>query len=127
MKRILLPLFVALSLPVWMSAADNQTTDSDNTGRNERDRDHKTLTPGDQSESETDIKLTQTIRQAIIKDNSLSVTAKNIKIITINGKVTLRGPVISKEEKAKINDLAETAAGHTKVDNQLEVIKGEQP
>ncbi len=105
----------------FTGVAEERNKDADNTSKNERDRDHKTLTPGDQSNKPEDIKITQAIRQAIVNDKSLTITAKNIKIITIDGKVTLRGPVNSAEEKTKINDLAKTAAGTNPVDNQLEV------
>src|ERR1700761_9457565 len=57
--------------------------DSDNTGRNVRDRNSQTITPLDQSENDVDRKITQQIRQALMSDDSLSVNAKNIKIITI--------------------------------------------
>jgi osmotically-inducible protein OsmY len=93
----------------------------DNTGKNERDRSGETLTPGDQSNTPEDLKITQAIRKAVVKDGSLTLTAKNIKIITAGGQVTLRGPVNSAEEKMKIEQLAKSAAGAAKVDNQLEV------
>jgi len=93
----------------------------DNTGRNVRDRSGETLTPGDQSESEADRTLTQRIRQAIVADDALSTTAKNIKIITANGVVTLRGPVNSAQEKAAIAAKAHQIAGANKVENQLEI------
>ena len=64
----------------------------DNTGRNVRDR-GATLTSGDQSESKADLTTTQKIRQAVMADKSLSMTAHNVKIITVDGVVTLRGPV----------------------------------
>ena len=121
MKRTILTLVSVLALPVWALAAEDAKTDADNSAKNERDRDKKTLTPGDQSETPEDRKLTQTIRQAVMKDKSLTMTAKNVKIITAQGKVTLRGPVKSAEEKTKINDLAKAAAGEVPVDNQLEV------
>ena len=121
MKRTILTLASLLALPVWALAADDTKKDADNSGKNERDRDKQTLTPGDQSETPEDRKLTQAIRQAVMKDKSLTLTAKNVKIITANGKVTLRGPVNTAEEKTKINDLAKTAAGQVPVDNQLEV------
>ena len=54
-------------------------------------------------------------------DKSLSTTAKNIKIITINGIVTLRGPVNDSHEKDKIEAKAQQIAGVNRVDNQLEV------
>ena len=56
-----------------------------------------------------------------MKDSELSITAKNIKVITNNGQVTLRGPVRNAEEKAKINQLAKSAAGDAKIDDQLDV------
>ena len=96
-------------------------TAPDNTGKNVRDRDDHTLTPGDQSSNEADVELTRRIREAVVADDSLSTSAHNIKIITINGMVTLRGPVSSTEEKTKIAATAQKLAGTKKVDNQLEV------
>ena len=95
--------------------------DADNTERNVRDRDSKTLTPMDQSENKADRTITQRIRKAVVADHSLSTNAKNVKIITNNGVVTLRGPVKSEHEKTKIVAKAQQAAGVTKVDDQLEV------
>lgn len=79
------------------------------------------MTPFDQEENATDLKLTQTIRKAVVADDSLSISAKNIKIITANGTVTLRGPVKSQEEKDRIGQKAQRVAGHAKIDNQLEI------
>jgi hyperosmotically inducible periplasmic protein len=93
----------------------------DNTGRNVRDRSGDTKTPGDQSENEADRTITQNIRQAITGDDSLSTNAKNVKIITNDGTVTLRGPVKSEKEKTEIEAKAKQVAGVKKVDNQLEV------
>ena len=94
----------------------------DNTDVNVRDRRGETLTTsGDQSERATDRTLTQRIRQAIVADESLSTTAKNVKIMMINGLVTLRGPVHSLQEKGSIAATAQHIAGTNKVDNQLEV------
>ncbi len=121
MKNTILAFASVLALPMCAFAADEPKKDADNTAKNERDRDNKTLTPTDQSETPEDRKLTQAIRQAVMKDSSLTLTAKNIKIITAQGKVTLRGPVNSAEEKTKINELATTAAGQAPVDNQLEI------
>jgi len=100
-------------------AADEKKPD--NTGKNERDRSGDTKTPGDQSNTPEDLKITQSIRQAVVKDDSLTMTAKNVKIITAGGMVTLRGPVKSAEEKMKIETFAKAVAGDAKVDNQLEV------
>lgn len=121
MKQSILTLASALALPLCAFAADEPKKDADNTARNERDRDKKTLTPADQSETPEDRKLTQNIRRAVMKDDTLTMMAKNVKIITAQGKVTLRGPVKTIEEKTRINELAKAAAGQTPVDNQLEV------
>ena len=69
------------------------------------------------------MKLTQDIRKAVMKDKNLSMTAKNVKIITAEGQVTLRGPVKTAEEKTAIEKYAKASAGETKVVSQLEVKK----
>ena len=106
-------------------AADTQhgtmKHDADNTERNVRDRDSKALTPMDQSENKADLTITQRIRKAVVADHSLSTNAKNVKIITNDGVVTLRGPVKSEHEKTKIVAKAQQVAGVSKVDDQLEV------
>ena len=94
---------------------------ADNSGRNARDQSGETLTPGDQAENEADVKLTQTIRKEVVANDALSITAQNIKIITVNGVVTLRGPVKSETEKQQIAATAERIAGAGKVQNQLEI------
>ena len=101
--------------------ADDKKPDADNSKKNERDRSGETKTPLDQSNKPEDLKLTKSIRQAVVKDDSLTMTAKNVKIITVNGKVTLRGPVKSVEERAAIEAAAKKVAGTTQVDNLLEV------
>jgi len=92
----------------------------DNTGRNERDSGHKGLTPMDQGSSEADIDTTQRIRKAVM-GAGLSFTARNVKIITRDGHVVLRGPVNSAAEKDTIFKLATSNAGAGHVTNQLEV------
>jgi hypothetical protein len=98
-----------------------RTTDADNSRINQRDRNSSALTPMDQGTSEADRKMTQQIRQAVMRDKSLSFTAKNVKIITINGKVTLRGPVKTEAERTAVEAAARGVAGGAQVDSQLEV------
>jgi hyperosmotically inducible periplasmic protein len=93
----------------------------DNTARNERDRSGDTKTSGDQAENEADRAITQNVRQAITSDSSLSTNAQNVKIISQDGNVTLRGPVKSEKEKKDIEAKAKQVAGVKRVDNQLEV------
>ena len=93
----------------------------DNTGTNVRDRNDQTKTAGDQSENEADRTISQNIRAALTADDSLSTNGKNVKIITADGKVTLRGPVKSDAEKSAIAGKAQQVAGVKNVDNQLEI------
>jgi hyperosmotically inducible protein len=93
----------------------------ENTERNVRDQNDATLTPEDQKETKQDIKITARIRKAVVKDESLSVNAQNVKIITRNGIVTLRGPVENEAESAKLQKIATKARGVKRVDNQLEI------
>ena len=123
MKKITLSLS-CLSL-LALSAVAQTTPDADNTRKNERDTSAETQTSGNQSNSQQDVNTTAAIRRAVVKDDSLSATAKNVKIITANGTVTLRGPVKTDAEKAKIAELAQSAAGNLKIDNQLEVKASE--
>ena len=110
-------------------AADPATTHEakksapDDTGRNARDRDGSTLTPGDQGDSSADVATTRRIRQAVVADDALSVTAQNVKIVTLDGVVTLRGPVKSEEEKQRIASAAGKVAGRGKVQDYLEIAQ----
>ncbi len=100
-------------------------SDPTNTAVNERDRTGAYPTPEDQASNEHDMTLTQAIRQAVIDDKSLSTDAQNIKIVTMDGRVTLRGPVASEAEKTAIAAKAQLIAGTTPVENQLEVAAGD--
>ncbi len=99
----------------------NRTTDADNTRLNVRDRNNRTLTPLDQGNSQADVDTTAQIRKEIIARNNMSVNARNVKIITNKGRVTLRGPVSTAEEKSLIGGIADRIAQPENVDNQLEV------
>ena len=94
---------------------------ADNTGKNVRDRSDDTVTSGDQKNSKEDVALTRKIRRTITRTDGLSVNAKNVKIITQDGKVTLRGPVKTADEKEQIARIAKETEGVSSVDNQLEV------
>jgi sporulation protein YlmC with PRC-barrel domain len=94
---------------------------ADNTARNQRDKEGGTLTPLNQGNSGGDLDTTAQIRKAVMAKDDLSIYAKNVKIITTDGKVTLRGTVRSDAEKTEIENLANEIAGADNVDNQLEV------
>lgn len=80
-----------------------------------------TRTAQDQSTSPRDVELTRKIREQIVADKSLSMRAKNVTIISQNGQVTLKGPVATNQEQAKVEEIAKKAAGTTSVVNQTEV------
>ena len=97
------------------------TADADNTARNERDRNAATQLPTDQAENEADRQVSANVRKAVVADDSLSINAQNIKIVTSNGYVTLRGPVKTDREKEAIGAKAKQVAGVLGVTNLLEV------
>jgi len=95
-------------------------TEVDNTKRNARDTSPVAVTPFDQGENPTDRAITQRVRQEVVKSD-LSMNAKNVKIVTNKGVVTLRGPVETERERDEIAAVAKGVADVTSVDNQLEV------
>jgi hyperosmotically inducible periplasmic protein len=107
------------STPIAASTAAPQQPD--NTAVNERERGGETKTPLDQHNNQPDLNITQAIRKAVMADDSLSFTAKNVKIITQAGHVTLRGPVNTAAERAAIVAYAKQASSVLSVDDQLEV------
>jgi hyperosmotically inducible periplasmic protein len=123
LPRFILPLG-SLAFCISLMAApipryqDAQQTAPDNTKKN---KDQTSPTADQQKMNPTDRAITQKIRKAIHEDNSLSTYAHNIKIITRDGKVTLRGPVRSEEEKTNLEAKAVSVAGQDNVTNQLEV------
>ena len=101
----------------------SEATASDNTKVNKRDR--KSAEPtADQAKNKTsDREMMRQIRRAVVKDKSLSTYAHNVKIISQNGKVTLKGPVHSEEEKKAIEAKATQVAGDGNVTDEL-TVKG---
>ena len=137
MNKFLLPLFASLLL-VYSSQGQQATptprdpatasnaTEADNTKRNSAEQNKNTETAEKQSNSKDDLALTQKVRLAVMKDGSLSMNAKNVKIIAQDGKITLKGPVDSQQEKNTIGSEAGKIAGKDKVVNQLEVKAGKK-
>ena len=124
MKKIALTLVLSsalLGLGTMAMAQDSKPVAPDNSAVNVRDRDPNAMTAGEQSTAKSDVELTREIRQAVVKDDSLSTLAHNVKIVAANGAVTLRGPVNTEQEKVAIASKAQAIAGPNKVDNQLEV------
>jgi hypothetical protein len=98
----------------------NATTQPDNTGVNVRDQAADAVTAGLQGQGKSDVDLTAGIRQRIMAAN-MSTNAENVKVVSQNGKVTLRGPVNNQNEKDNIGQIASDVAGANNVDNQLDI------
>ena len=94
---------------------------ADNTGINKRDTSPKKITADQQSQTKEDREITQKIRQAVVDDKSLSTYAHNVKIITVDGMVTLKGPVRSEDEKRTIQEKAGQIAGNDKITSEIEI------
>jgi hyperosmotically inducible periplasmic protein len=120
-------LAVGLAIPTAVSAQPHGDaapgTREDNTGKNVRDRDDAAVVPTDQAKgSDQDVEMTRAVRKAIVADENLSTDAHNVKIVTLQGVVTLRGPVKSEAEKTRVAALAAQAAGSAdKVKNLVQV------
>jgi len=102
-------------------SSDSSSVPPNNSGTNVRDRDSNSITPFSQSNKPADIEMTRQIRRALMADKSLSTTARNVKVITIDGTVTLRGPVNSEYEKTVVANKAQQVAGAGHVNDQLEI------
>lgn len=100
-----------------------QNAAPDNTKVNKRDRSSAEPTADQAKENHSDRQVMQEIRKAVVGDKSLSTYAHNVKIIAQDGKVTLKGPVRSEEEKNTIEAKAVSVAGQGNVTNQL-TVKG---
>ena len=103
--------------------AESMATAADNSAMNIRDRDGDTMTPLDQSNQQGDIEITRAIRKGLVGDDSLGINAHNVKVITADGRVTLRGPVASTAEQAKVVAMAKQVAGSDRVQNHLDVVR----
>jgi hyperosmotically inducible protein len=106
------------------SATSSKAVEADNTGKNTRDRDGNTLTAGDQAKgTQSDVELTRLIRREIVQVDGFSTNAKNVKIITKNGVVEIRGPVANERERTEIANIASNHVGTQNVRNKLEVAR----
>jgi osmotically-inducible protein OsmY len=97
-------------------------TPPDNTRVNTRDRAATAKTADSQGNNKADLDLTQKIRRAIVADKALSTYAHNVKVISRDGHVTLKGPVRTAEEKSALENKAIEIAGTGKVTNQISLM-----
>ena len=137
-SRTVLATTIALVLSSTVYAADPATTTSpaaaertagsevkpaDNTARNTRDATGDKVTPLDQSHAKADVEITRSIRKVLVDDDALGTNAQNVKVITVDGMVTLRGPVATAEEQTRIATIAKETVGVNRVVNELQVIE----
>jgi osmotically-inducible protein OsmY len=106
-----------VTAPRAIAQSDSAQTAPDNSKNN---KDHA-QTADSQSNTKADRQITASIRKSILADKDLSTYAHNIKIITMNGSVTLKGPVKSEEEKQKIASDAAGIVSADKITNELSV------
>lgn len=116
----LLVLGLGTGLTLAQDASQNPPA-SDNTKMNQGDQSAKVPTADQQKNNPSDRDITQLVRQSIVKDDTMSTYARNIKVITQNGQVTLKGPVRSEEEKRAVEAKATAIAGEGKVTSELTV------
>jgi len=124
MKK-LLAVTALLAVGSWGSVAFSQDQaarpDADNTRVNKADSGNTQQTAQGQSQAKADRELAAAVRKAIVDDKSLSTYAKNVKVIARGSSVTLRGPVNSSAEKAKVAELAQQVPNVQAVDNRVTV------
>lgn len=119
--------FAALGTTLFLSASllasvpQSQQPAPDNTKNNQGDASKDATTADQQKMNPADRNTTRQIRKSLMQDKSLSSYGHNIKIITRDGKVTLKGPVRSEDDKANIEAKAVAVAGADNVTNKLEV------
>jgi osmotically-inducible protein OsmY len=113
----------ALTLPVAAQEAQNKPPD--NTAVNKRDRDAAQPTADNATNKLSDREMMKKIRQDVVADKSLSTYGHNVKIIASNGRVTLKGPVHTEDEKRAIEEHARKYAGDGNIDDQI-TVKGDR-
>jgi osmotically-inducible protein OsmY len=114
---------VMLVLPHATEATQNRAPD--NTAVNKQDRNANSPTADQAKNNMSDRDMMKNIRHDVVSDKSLSTYGHNVKIVASHGRVTLKGPVHSEEEKRAIEEHARKYAGDGNVDNQI-TVKGDR-
>jgi len=115
-------LFIGLpGVSLVLAQDSSQSPAPDNTKVNQGDQNKSNATADRQLENKSDREVAQQIRQAVMNDKSLSTYGHNVKIISQNGVVTLKGPVRTDDERRAIEKIAAAIVGQDKVTSQLEV------
>jgi osmotically-inducible protein OsmY len=118
----LLLLLVAF-VPAWgQDSTSNSQTAGDNSKVNQQDQQPSEPTADQQKNNRSDIEITREIRRSLTQDKSLSTYAHNVKVIAQDGKVTLKGPVRSDDEKAAVLAKAAEVAGQSNINDEMTVV-----
>ena len=122
--RYLGVLFLSIAfVSVWaQETPPHPTTAGDSSKVNQRDQNTAEPTADQQKENRSDLEITKEIRRSLTKDKSLSTYAHNVKVIAQNGKVTLKGPVRSDDEKSAVMAKAAQVAGETNINDEMTVV-----
>jgi hyperosmotically inducible protein len=119
----LLCLLLVFGAPTWaQDAPATSTAAGDNSKVNQRDQNKAEPTADQQQNNRSDLDVTKEIRQSITKDKSLSSYAHNVKVISQNGKVTLKGPVRSDDEKSAVEAKAAQVVGPANINDEMTVV-----
>jgi hyperosmotically inducible periplasmic protein len=105
-----------------MSSSSSDSVAPDNTKSNKVNPSNRGSTADQQMNNSADIALTKRIRQGVVGDKSLSTYGHNVKIVSVNGSVTLNGVVSNSQEKMKIEQIATSIAGEGHVTDELKVV-----
>ena len=111
----------SLSIGPLQAVQNTSAKQPDNTRMNKRDKSQSERTADQAKNNESDRQLMARIRRDVTKDKTLSSYGHNVKIIAEQGKVTLKGPVRSDDEKRTIEEYARKYAGDGNVTNELDI------
>ena len=118
----LLLLLVVFVLAWAQDSTSTSQTAGDNSKVNQQERQPSEPTADQQKNNRSDLDITREIRQSLTQDKSLSTYAHNVKVIAQNGKVTLKGPVRSDDEKTAVLAKAAEVAGQTNINDEMTVV-----
>jgi hyperosmotically inducible protein len=118
-SQLIVVSLVAIGMAISVHAGQVK---SDNSAANKGDRKAGAVTADQQKNDRSDLETSRQIRRAIMADKSLSTYAHNIKIVTQQGKVTLRGPVRTEAEKETVEAKATEVAGAANVTSAITVV-----
>jgi len=122
-RRCLGTLFLlVVFVSAWAQDTPSKPTPAgDNSKVNQRDQSESEATADQQKNNRSDLEITKEIRHALTQDKSLSTYAHNVKVISQNGKVTLKGPVRSDKEKTAVIAKAAQVAGEANINDEMTV------